>query len=67
MFLFVVLPIFLIAVFVGVESWLWKGILVAVVGGTWYFSAPVCIAVAVVLIIGIATKNSLSRISGSKI
>lgn len=65
--LLIVLPIFIVALLLGVDSWLWKGIFMAAVGCTWYFWGPLWITLAVVLTIGIAVKNSLYRITGSKI
>ena len=65
--LFIILPIFIVAVLVGVESWLWKIVLLAVVFTSWEFLGPAWIAVPVILIIGIAFKNSLSKIGGSKL
>lgn len=63
MFIFIVLPIFLVAVLTGVQSWMWKSILIAAVGITWYVWGPVSIAVAVACILGMAVKNSLSKVS----
>ena len=62
-----ILPILIVALFTGVESWMWRGILLAVVLVALKFLGPAWIAVAVALIIGIAIKNSLSKIGGSKI
>lgn len=67
MFLFIVLPIFFVAVFAGVESWLWKAIWIAVVGCVWYLSGPASMAVAAILIIGIGFKNAFKEIGGSKL
>ena len=65
--LFLVLPIFVIAVLMGVQSWVWKIVLIAVVLLSWKFLGPAWIAVAVALIIGIAIKGSLEKFSGSKV
>ncbi len=63
MFLLIVLPIFLVAVFTGVQSWLWKSLLIVTVCATWYLWGPVSIAVAVAFTLGIAVKNSLPKFS----
>ncbi len=63
MFTFIVLPIFLVAVLTGVQSWMWKAIITAVVAVTWFLWGPVSIAVAVAFILGIAVKNSLPKFS----
>jgi hypothetical protein len=67
MYSIVILPIFAVAVLTGVESWLWRIILIGVVAAAWYYWGPACIAAAVTIIIGIAFKNSFSKISGSKL
>ena len=64
---FIVLPIFIIAVLLGVESWVWKIVLLAIVIASWKFLGPAWIAVPVILIIGIAFKNSFSKIGGPKL
>ncbi len=63
MFIFVVLPIFLVAVLTGVQSWMWKTVIIASVGITWYLWGLVSVAVAVAFILGIAVKNSLPKFS----
>jgi len=65
--IFIIGPVFIIAVLMGVESWLWKVVIFAITAASWYFFGPAYIAVVVLFIIGIAIKNSLSKISGSKI
>lgn len=63
MYSLIVLPIFLVAVLTGVQSWLWKSIIIVTVGITWYLWGPVSIAIAVAFILGIAVKNSLPKFS----
>ena len=66
MFYIGILAFFIVAVLLGVQSWPWKIILFVVFAATWYFYAPASIAVAVIVVIGIAFKNSLSKITSSK-
>lgn len=63
MFIFIVLPIFLVAVLTGVESWLLKVSFIGAVGLAWYFWGSASVAVAVAVILGIAIKNSLPKFS----
>lgn len=63
MYFIIVLPIFIIAVLTGVQSWPLKLAFIAIVGLTWYLWGTVSIAVAVAFILGIAIKNSLPKFS----
>ncbi len=67
MALFLVIPLFIMALLMGVESWLWRVVFAALVVVAWRFLGPAWIAVPVALILGIGLKNRLYRITGSKV
>lgn len=67
MALFLVIPLFIMALIMGVQSWLWRVVFAALVLVAWRFLGPAWIAVPVALILGIGLKNSLYRITGSKV
>jgi hypothetical protein len=67
MALFLVIPLFIMALIMGVQSWLWRVVFAACALAAWRFLGPAWIAVPVILIIGIWLKNSLYRITGSKV
>lgn len=61
----VVFPLFVVLVLTNVESPMWKGIFIALAVVSWLAWGPAAVAVQVALIIGIAFKNSLKKISGT--
>ncbi len=63
MYFIVVFPIFIISVFTGVQSWLWRSSLIAIVAIAWYLWGIASVAVAIAFILGIAAKNSLPKFS----
>jgi len=65
--LFLVVPMFIIALLMGVQTWLWRIVFSALVLLAWRFLGPAWVAVPVALIIAIALKNSLYKIGGSKV
>ena len=67
MALFLVIPLFIMALLMGVQTWLWRVVFVAFVLAAWRFLGPAWVAVPVALIIGIWLKHSLYRITGSKV
>ena len=67
MVLFLVIPLFIMALIMGVQTWLWRIVFAACAVVAWTFMGPAWVAVPVALIIGIALKNSLYRITGSKV
>ncbi len=67
MALFLVIPLFIMALLMGVESWLWRVVFAALVVVARRFLGPAWIAVPVALILGIGLKNRLYRITGSKV
>jgi len=64
---FLVIPLFIMALIMGVQSWLWRAVFATVVLVAWLFLGPAWIAVPVALILGIGLKNRLYRITGSKV
>jgi len=67
MALFLVIPLFIMALIMGVQSWLWRIVFATFVLVAWLFLGPAWIAVPVALILGIGLKNRLYRITGSKV
>jgi hypothetical protein len=67
MALVLVIPLFIISLIMGVESWLWRVVFAAAAVVAWRFLGPAWIAVPVALIIGIWLKHRLYRVSGSKV
>jgi len=67
MALLLVIPLFIMALIMGVDSWLWRVVFAAAALVAWRFLGPAWVAVPVALILGIALKNSLYRITGSKV
>jgi hypothetical protein len=67
MALFLVIPLFIIALALGVQSWLWRIAFVALAVAAWGFLGPAWIAVPAILTVGIWLRNRLYRITGSKI
>lgn len=67
LFLFVVLPIFLVSLFTGVDTWLWRALLFAAVAVCWLWSGVLALVLAVGLVIGIAFKSSLHAVTGSPV
>jgi len=67
MALFLVIPLFIMALIMGVQSWLWRAVFATGVLVAWLFLGPAWIAVPVALILGIGLKNRLYRITGSKV
>jgi len=63
MYQLIVLPVFLVAVLTGVQSWLWKSLIIVIVGISWFLWGPLSIAIAVAFILGIAVKNSFPKFS----
>ena len=61
-YLFFLYPLLGVALFTGVESWLWRIILLIIVAMSWLMPG-LNIAVPAVIILGIAIKNSFSEIS----
>lgn len=66
-FLYLVLPILLITVFVGVDTWPCRVGLLGVVGLCLALSSAAALAVSVMIIIGVAFRNSLHGITGSSV
>ena len=64
---FLVIPLFIMALVIGVDRWLWRIVFAAAVVLAWRFLGPAWIAVPVILLIGIWLKNSLYRVTGSKV
>ncbi len=67
MALVLVIPLFIMALIMGVESWLWRAVFAAVVLVAWRFLGPAWVAVPVALILGIWLKHRLYRVTGSKV
>ena len=67
MALVLVIPLFIMALIMGVDSWVWRFVFAAAVVAAWRFLGPAWVAVPVVLIIGIWLKNRLYRVTGSKV
>jgi len=67
MALVLVIPLFIMALVMGVESWFWRVVFAAVALVAWRFLGPAWIAVPVSLIIGIWLKHRLYRVTGSEI
>jgi len=67
MALVLVIPLFIMALIMGLESWLWRAVFAAVVLAAWRFLGPAWVAVPVALIIGIWLKHRLYRVTGSKV
>ncbi len=67
MALFLVIPLFIVSLFMGVQSWLWRVVFAALVVAAWRFLGPAWVAVPVAFIIGIWLKDRLYRITGSKV
>jgi hypothetical protein len=63
---FIVYPILGVAIFTGVKSWIWRIILLVITAISFFFS-PFNIVIGVILIIGIAIKNTLSELKGDSI
>jgi len=65
-FVFVILPILVIAIYTGLHSWLWRAVFAAV--AVFVVLVPLfpgsTIALPVVLIILIAIKGTLDKVSG---
>ena len=66
MALFLVIPLFIMALILGVQSWLWRVMFVGLVVAAWRFLGPAWIAVPVALTIGIWLRSRLYGITGSK-
>ena len=60
-----VIPIFVVSIALGVDTWRWRIILVAATGLAFWFMGPAWVAVPVTFIIGIGFKNSLDGLRGS--
>ena len=67
MALVLVIPLFITALIMGVDSWVWRIVFAAVVLVAWRFLGPAWVAVPVALIIGIWLKHRLYRVTGSKV
>ncbi|MGH7540291.1 MAG: hypothetical protein ACRELC_04775 [Gemmatimonadota bacterium] len=67
MFLFLVLPILLVTRYVGVDSWLWRGVLLAGVAAMLAWSGVAGLVSAVAIIIIVAFKSSLHGITGTSV
>ena len=67
MALVLVIPLFIMALVMGVESWFWRVVFAAVALVAWRFLGPAWIAAPVSLIIGIWLKHRLYRVTGSKV
>lgn len=67
MTLFLVVPLFILALVMGVQTWLWRIVFSVLVLLAWSFLGPAWIAVPVALTLGIALRNSLYKIGGSKV
>jgi hypothetical protein len=67
MALVLVIPLFIMALIMGVESWVWRVVFAAVALAAWRFLGPAWIAVPVSLTIGIWLKHRLYRVTGSKV
>ena len=67
MALILVIPLFIISLIMGVESWLWRVVFAAAAVAAWRFLGPAWIAVPVALIIGIWLRHRLYRVTGSKV
>jgi hypothetical protein len=67
MAVFLVIPLFIVALIMGVQSWLWRVVFAGLVLLAWRFLGPAWLAVPVGLIIGIWLKNRLYRVTGSKV
>ncbi|HVH66398.1 MAG TPA: hypothetical protein VM716_00875 [Gemmatimonadales bacterium] len=67
MALFIVVPLFIVALALGVQSWLWRILFAALALVAWRFLGPAWIAVPVFLTIGIWLRDRLYRITGSKV
>lgn len=65
--LFIAGPILITTVFVNVDTWLWRGILLGSVALTSFWSFAIALGLSVVLIIGVAFASSLSGITGSPV
>ena len=65
--LVVVIPLFVMALIMGVESWWWRAVFAALVLVGWRFLGPAWVVVPVALIIGIWLKHRLYRVTGSKV
>ncbi len=67
MALVLVIPLFIMALVMGVESWVWRVVFAAVALVAWRFLGPAWIGVPVSLTIGIWLKHRLYRVTGSKV
>ena len=67
MALVLVIPLFIFALIMGVESWVWRVVFAAMALAAWRFLGPAWVAVPVALIIGIWLKHRLYRVTGSKV
>ncbi len=67
MALVLVIPLFIMALIMGVETWVWRVVFAAVAVVAWRFLGPAWIAVPVSLTIGIWLKHRLYRVTGSKV
>lgn len=65
--LVLVIPLFIMALIMGVESWVWRGVFAALALVAWRFLGPAWVAVPVAFIIGIWFKHRLYRVTGSKV
>lgn len=65
--LFIITPLLVTSVFVNVDTWLWRGVLLGSVGFASLWSFALAIALGAGIIIGTAFASSLRGITGSPV
>lgn len=65
--LFIIAPLLVTSVFVNVDTWLWRGILLGSVGFASLWSFALAIGLGAAIIIGTAFASSLYGITGSPV
>ncbi len=65
MILILVLPILLVVIFTGVETWAWRVILLGAVAVCLVWSGLAGLILSVLIIIGVAFRNTLYGVTGS--
>lgn len=65
MILILVLPILVVVIFTGVETWSWRVILLSAVAVCLMWSGLAGLILSVLIIIGVAFRNTLYGVTGS--